>query len=73
MVVPCYVAPYEVLMGILITVAGIPVYYFGVIWKNKPKFIQDAIGNLTINLKNLNVHQLLYLFRFLSFPLFSLL
>lgn len=44
MVVPCYVAPKEVGMGILITVAGIPVYYFGVVWKNKPKFVQDAIG-----------------------------
>lgn len=44
MVVPCYVAPYEVGMGILITVAGIPVYYFGVVWKNKPKIVQDAIG-----------------------------
>lgn len=44
MVVPCYVAPYEVGMGVLITVAGIPVYYFGVVWKNKPKFVQDAIG-----------------------------
>lgn len=31
-------------MGILITVAGIPVYFFGVVWKNKPMFIQNAIG-----------------------------
>lgn len=46
MVVPCYVAPYEVLMGVLITVAGIPVYYFGVVWKNKPKFVQNGIGKL---------------------------
>lgn len=43
-VVPCYVAPFEVGMGILITVAGIPIYYFGVIWKDKPKFIQKSIG-----------------------------
>lgn len=45
MVVPCFAAPYEVLMGIVITVAGIPVYCFGVMWKNKPKFVLDAIGN----------------------------
>lgn len=44
MVVPCFAAPYEVLMGIVITIAGIPVYFFGVVWKNKPKFILDAIG-----------------------------
>lgn len=48
MVVPFYAAPYEVGMGILITAAGIPVYYFGVIWKKKPKFIQNAIGILKI-------------------------
>ncbi|XP_031633074.1 Y+L amino acid transporter 2 [Contarinia nasturtii] len=48
MVVPIYVAPYEVGMGVLITVAGIPVYYFGVVWKNKPQFLQNAIGNVTI-------------------------
>lgn len=44
MIVPCFAAPYEVLMGIVITVAGIPVYCFGVMWKDKPKFIQDTIG-----------------------------
>lgn len=44
MVVPFYVAPYEVGMGILITVAGIPVYWFGVLWKDKPKFVQKSIG-----------------------------
>lgn len=44
MVVPCYVAPYEVGMGILITTAGIPVYFFGVVWKGKPKAVQQAIG-----------------------------
>lgn len=44
MIVPCYAAPYEVGMGILITATGIPVYYFGVLWKNKPKGFQNAIG-----------------------------
>lgn len=34
-------------MGILITLAGIPVYYFGVVWKDKPKFVQNAIGKST--------------------------
>lgn len=45
-VVPCYVAPYEVLMGVIITVAGIPVYCMGVLWKDKPKKFQSAISKL---------------------------
>lgn len=28
-------------MGILITCAGIPFYYFGVAWKDKPKKFQE--------------------------------
>lgn len=43
-VVPCYVAPYEVFMGLIITVAGIPVYYMGVVWKDKPIGFQAAIS-----------------------------
>lgn len=46
MVVPCYVAPYEVGMGVLITCAGIPVYYAGVVWKDKPKWVQNTIGKI---------------------------
>lgn len=36
-------------MGILLTIAGIPVYAFGVMWKDKPKFIQNAIGKKNIS------------------------
>lgn len=50
MVVPCYVAPYEVGMGVLITCAGIPVYYFGVVWKDKPKWVQNSIGTVSIKI-----------------------
>lgn len=53
MVVPCFAAPYEVLMGLVITIAGIPVYCFGVMWKNKPKFILDAIG---MDLVKITIH-----------------
>ncbi|KAJ6638537.1 Y+L amino acid transporter 2 [Pseudolycoriella hygida] len=42
-IVPCYVAPYEVGMGVLITVIGIPVYLVGVVWKNKPEWLNNAI------------------------------
>lgn len=39
-IVPCYERPYEVGMGILITVSGIPAYFFGVAWKSKPLWFQ---------------------------------
>lgn len=45
-VVPCYVAPYEVGMGIAITLTGIPFYYIGVVWKKKPKCISSFMGKL---------------------------
>lgn len=46
-VVPVYVAPFEVAMGLLITLIGIPFYQVGVVWKNKPKWVQHAIGVYT--------------------------
>uniref|UniRef100_A0A1B0CP74 Amino acid transporter n=5 Tax=Lutzomyia longipalpis TaxID=7200 RepID=A0A1B0CP74_LUTLO len=46
-VVPCYVAPYEVLMGILITITGIPFYYVGVVWRNKPVWLCNFITTTT--------------------------
>ncbi|KAL6421239.1 hypothetical protein ACFW04_013658 [Cataglyphis niger] len=39
-IVPCYERPYELGMGILITMSGIPAYFFGVAWKNKPIWFQ---------------------------------
>nr|AAP76305.1 amino acid transporter [Aedes aegypti] len=46
-VVPCYVAPYEVGMGVLLTLAGIPVYYVGVAWKNKPESFENVLRRAT--------------------------
>lgn len=46
-VVPCYVAPFEVGMGILITLAGVPFYYLGVVWRNKPERFQNFLGRST--------------------------
>lgn len=46
-VVPCYVAPYEVGMGVALTLAGIPVYYIGVAWKNKPESFENVLRRTT--------------------------
>lgn len=54
-VVPCYVAPWETGMGVFITVLGIPFYYVGVVWKNKPEWFMNGVGRIT------NVCQKLFL------------
>lgn len=46
-IVPIYVAPYEVGMGVLITVIGIPFYYVGVVWKSKPQWLLDLTSKLS--------------------------
>lgn len=46
-VVPCFDAPMEVLMGVVFTLAGIPFYYLGVAWKDKPRWYQRKIEQVT--------------------------
>lgn len=46
-VVPCFDAPWEVFMGVVFTLAGIPFYYLGVAWKNKPEWYQQRITKFT--------------------------
>lgn len=43
-VMPCVEAPYEVGMGTLITLSGVPVYYFGVYQKDKPQWFRNFMG-----------------------------
>ena len=41
---PLYVRPMEVGMGLLITATGVPVYFAGVYWRNKPKWMLTILG-----------------------------
>lgn len=43
-VLPCYVRPYEVGMGVGITLLGIPVYYLCVVWQTKPVWFQNSLS-----------------------------
>lgn len=48
LIVPCFDAPMEVFMGALFTIIGIPFYFAGVTWKNKPKWYQGKIEQVTL-------------------------
>ncbi|XP_037954151.1 Y+L amino acid transporter 2-like [Teleopsis dalmanni] len=52
-VVPIFAAPYEVFMGVLITAIGIPFYYVGVVWRNKPVWLIKLISSLTYTCQKL--------------------
>nr|CAD7415111.1 unnamed protein product [Timema poppensis] len=51
--VPCYYVPYEVGMGVLITVTGIPAFFLGVVWEKKPSWFIHALGKFTIGVQKL--------------------
>ncbi|KAK2586913.1 hypothetical protein KPH14_009846 [Odynerus spinipes] len=51
--VPCYERPYEVGMGILITSSGIPAYFMGVTWQNKPVWFQKINAKATHTVQKL--------------------
>ncbi|XP_034247810.1 Y+L amino acid transporter 2-like [Thrips palmi] len=47
LIVPCYEAPYEVGMGVLITVTGIPVYLIFIAHGKRPLWFTDAMDGFT--------------------------
>nr|CAD7425369.1 unnamed protein product [Timema monikensis] len=51
--VPCYYVPYEVGMGVLITVTGIPAFFLGVVWEKKPSWFIHALGKFTFGVQKL--------------------
>ncbi|XP_041458659.1 cystine/glutamate transporter-like [Lytechinus variegatus] len=46
-----YSSPVDCGIGLAITLLGIPVYYVGVAWKNKPKWFKNGMDNLTVFLQ----------------------
>ncbi|KAJ8973731.1 hypothetical protein NQ317_012870 [Molorchus minor] len=47
LVLPMLESPLLVLGALAITLTGVPFYYFGVVWKNKPEFFQNIMRKTT--------------------------
>ncbi|XP_038662451.1 large neutral amino acids transporter small subunit 1 [Scyliorhinus canicula] len=47
-VVSIWVTPVECAVGFVITLSGLPVYYIGVYWQNKPKWLLNTIYSTTV-------------------------
>ncbi|XP_075231240.1 solute carrier family 7 member genderblind [Lycorma delicatula] len=52
-VLPVYVAPLEVGMGIVITLTGVPAYCCGVLWNKKPAWFTNSLESLTFAVQKL--------------------
>ena len=48
-IVPLFYSPMECVMGIIIALSGIPVYWIGVSWKNKPRSFNRLIGKACLD------------------------
>lgn len=58
-IVPCYERPYEVGMGLLITVSGVPAYFIGVVWRDKPLWFQKINGLLIFVYTTMRIIQIM--------------
>ncbi|XP_020367447.2 large neutral amino acids transporter small subunit 1 [Rhincodon typus] len=47
-VVSIWMTPVECAIGLVIILSGLPVYYVGVYWQNKPKWLLDTIYSVTV-------------------------
>lgn len=54
-VFPLYTAPQDIGIGLFIILLGIPVYWLGVCWENKPKTFQRFMASLTYSAQKLLV------------------
>ncbi|KAM8946807.1 large neutral amino acids transporter small subunit 1 [Pelodytes ibericus] len=52
-VVSFYMTPVECGIGFIIILSGVPVYYFGVWWQNKPKWVLHGIYSTTVFLQKM--------------------
>ena len=43
-IMPLFNSPFEWLMGVIVTLTGIPVYIVGVAWKRKPKVFTNFVS-----------------------------
>lgn len=56
LIAPLFAAPMDTGMGCLITLTGIPVYFIGVAWKNKPKSFNRFLGKFVLVSLAANFH-----------------
>ena len=52
-IVPSWQVPFEVGMGVLITLSGVPFYFLCVAWKKKPQWFQSKIDKITFIMQKL--------------------
>ena len=53
LVIPLVTRPADTGMGLIMVLSGIPVYYIGVVWTDKPKGFQRKVGKYLFDLEEL--------------------